>query len=140
MPRRLSLSILLAAMGAIVLAQSKVTIPVPRTHAENGRQMYASYCAPCHGVDGRGHGPAAAALKTPPPDLTIMSRNNHGTYPTRHVVAVLEFGMQATAHGSKEMPVWGPVLAGLDHPGSARDTQALRIHNLARYIQTLQVK
>ncbi len=27
---------------------------VPKTQANNGKQMYVSYCAPCHGVDGKG--------------------------------------------------------------------------------------
>lgn len=34
----------------------KVIIPASKTQATNGKQMYVSYCAPCHGVDGRGGG------------------------------------------------------------------------------------
>ena len=45
---------------------SKVTIPVNKTAATSGKQMYAGYCAPCHGVDARGQGPVASALKASP--------------------------------------------------------------------------
>ncbi len=68
--------------------KDKVTITVGKTAATNGKQMYASYCAPCHGVDGKGRGPTASALKVQPTDLTILSKNNHGKFPDAHVVTV----------------------------------------------------
>jgi mono/diheme cytochrome c family protein len=133
---------LLAALGAGLLfaRQSSVNIPVSKTPAYSGKQMYASYCAPCHGLDGRGHGPAAEALKRPPEDLTLLQRNNHGVYPARRVIAVLQFGVEAPAHGSREMPVWGPVFGKLDHPSGRKSTQELRISNLTRYLETLQAR
>ncbi len=74
----LSLSVLIAAIaiGTSFANQTKakVTLPVERTSANDGRQMFTSYCAPCHGIDGRGHGPAAAALKAQPTDLTAISK------------------------------------------------------------------
>ena len=33
-----------------------------------GRDNFDFFCAPCHGLEGRGDGPIAAALKTPPSD------------------------------------------------------------------------
>ncbi|MBZ5572099.1 MAG: cytochrome c [Acidobacteriia bacterium] len=44
----------------------------------SGQQMYSAYCAVCHGNDGKGGGPAAEALKVPPPDLTVLARKNGG--------------------------------------------------------------
>jgi mono/diheme cytochrome c family protein len=35
-----------------------------------GAELFAKYCAACHGTDGKGHGPAAARLPTPPQDMT----------------------------------------------------------------------
>ena len=35
-----------------------------------GAALYPTHCAICHGADGRGDGPAAAALAEPPADLT----------------------------------------------------------------------
>jgi hypothetical protein len=74
MLKHLLLTALAAAFAVSVgyadQSNTKVTIPVTKTSPTSGRQMFSSYCAPCHGVDGRGHGPAATALKTPPADLT----------------------------------------------------------------------
>ena len=75
----------LAAAILVVLgyAQSNTngTIAVNKTTATSGMQMYINYCASCHGVDGRGNGPAAAARRMPPTDLTVLSKNNHGVFP-----------------------------------------------------------
>ena len=115
---------------------AKVTIPVNKTAATSGQQMFTSYCAPCHGTDGRGHGPAAAALRTQPMDLTTISKNNHGKYPDTRVVTVLRFGTEVQAHGSAEMPVWGPILGKMNQTN--RQEKDLRISNLSRYLESIQ--
>ena len=127
---------------AFVSAQeSKLIVPAPPTSANNGKQMYESYCATCHGLDGRGHGPGANVLQVQPTDLSRLSKNNNGTYPDTHVIAVIRFGMESPAHGSKSMPVWGPALLKMDPPsGGLYNIQALRIANLANYVETLQAK
>lgn len=116
----------------------KVVIPVDKTPANNGRQMFVSYCAPCHGVEGKGNGPAAAALKIPPTDLTVLSKKNHGRFPDTHIVAVMQFGADVPAHGSSQMPVWGPIFDKMS-PANAQEKQ-LRINNLSRYIESLQAR
>jgi len=78
MLKRFLLSVLAAALLVdLGYAQSNTngTTAVNKTTATSGKQMYINYCASCHGVDGRGNGPAAAALKMPPTDLTVLSRN-----------------------------------------------------------------
>lgn len=40
------------------------------TSLKNGRTLYQSYCAPCHGKNGKGDGPAAASLHPKPADYT----------------------------------------------------------------------
>ncbi|HVZ84611.1 MAG TPA: c-type cytochrome [Terracidiphilus sp.] len=116
----------------------KVVIPVDKTPANNGRQMFVSYCAPCHGVEGKGNGPAAAALKIPPTDLTVLSKKNHGRFPDTHIVAVMQFGADVPAHGSSQMPIWGPIFDKMS-PANAQEKQ-LRINNLSRYIESLQAR
>ena len=120
------------------LANHKVTIAVKKTAATSGQQMYTSYCAPCHGTDGKGNGPAANALRTPPTDLTILAKNNGGKFPGTHVVTVLQFGSELASHGSEQMPVWGPIL-GRMNLASPHD-KMLRMSNLTRYLETIQVK
>jgi mono/diheme cytochrome c family protein len=106
------------------------------TSPANGKQMFDNYCASCHGLDGKGHGPAAPALKTPPTDLTGLSRSNHGEFPEAHAIAVLQYGTTIPAHGAAEMPVWGPILGKMDKVSP--QVQKLRISNLVRYLETLQ--
>jgi mono/diheme cytochrome c family protein len=132
---------LLAGIGYANQSTSrKVVIPVSRTSATNGKQMYVSYCAPCHGVDGRGQGPVAAALKKQPADLALLSKNNGGKFPSTHVMTVLQFGAANPSHGTADMPVWGPVLSGMDKTNAEPNVQVLRISNLSRYLQSLQAK
>jgi mono/diheme cytochrome c family protein len=115
-------------------------VPIKPTSASSGEEMYKEYCAACHGLDGKGNGPAASALKTPPPDLSLLAKNNEGKYPATHVVAVLTFGSSAPAHGSAEMPVWGRLLSSLHTHRSTPAIVQLRIKNLSDYIESLQAK
>jgi mono/diheme cytochrome c family protein len=116
--------------------QEKLVIGVNRTNPTDGKTMYQGYCAPCHGVDGRGNGPAASAMKTQPVDLTQLARMNHGKYPESHIASVLQFGSSLPAHGSAVMPVWGQLFDKIDSAQS-QDT-ALRVGNLTRYLETIQ--
>ena len=66
-----------------------------------GRDSFAFYCATCHGPGGKGDGPTAAALKTEPSDLTLLSRRTGGTYPRSRIEAfVMGVGRAVPAHGS----------------------------------------
>ena len=77
--------------------------------------LFRRYCASCHGVDGRGHGPASVALKHGAPDLTRISQRNGGTFPFRRVKEIIEGNESGPlAHGSREMPVWGPIFHEVD--------------------------
>ena len=132
-----------AAMLAVSLSfadqsQSKIVIPVNKTAPNNGKEMYKNYCAPCHGTDGKGHGPVASSLKSQPTDLTEIQKNNHGKFPDSHVAAILQFGAEVPAHGTSTMPIWGPILGSMNRANS-QDKQ-LRISNLTRYLQSLQTK
>ena len=132
---------LLAGMGYANQSTSrKLVIPVSKTSATNGKQMYVNYCAPCHGVDGKGQGPVATALKSQPTDLALLSENNGGKFPSTHVMTVLQFGTANPSHGTAGMPVWGPVLSSMDTSDAEPNVKDLRISNLSRYLQSLQAK
>jgi mono/diheme cytochrome c family protein len=98
--------------------------------------MYSQYCAVCHGADGKGNGPAAAALKSPPNDLTQLAKKNGGAFPEMQVLRTITSG-DVVAHGSKDMPIWGNVLKGLD---SSASVLQLRLTNLTAHIQSMQSK
>lgn len=129
---------LAVGMGYADQSKTKVTIPVTKVSPTSGKQMYGNYCAPCHGVDGRGHGPVAPALKTPPTDLTVLSKNNHGKFPDTHIVSVLQNGVEIPSHGSAEMPIWGPILGKMNQ--TTPQDRMLRISNLSRFLDGIQAK
>ena len=113
-------------------------VPVKPTSAASGKEMYTTYCAVCHGTDGKGGGPAASALKTPPADLTMLSKNNGGKYPAMKVTSTIRGQAGLPAHGSKEMPVWGSLFWGMSH-GHESEVQQ-RTANLTQFIESLQAK
>ncbi|MGC0774215.1 MAG: cytochrome c [Candidatus Acidiferrum sp.] len=112
--------------------------PIAQTSPASGKEMFKAYCAACHGADARGDGPAAADLKTAPANLTTLAKRHDGKFPVDYVTNVLRSGVKAPAHGSSEMPVWGPLFASV----SGRDPAVvnMRISNLVRYLETLQEK
>jgi mono/diheme cytochrome c family protein len=119
-------------------SNSTVVAPTLRTSPANGARMYGAYCASCHGTNGKGDGPSAAALRIPPVDLTVLSKNNGGKFPANHVATVLRFGPKIPSHSMPEMPAWEPVFGKMDVAGN-HDTQ-LRISNLSRYLEAIQEK
>jgi len=113
--------------------------PVPRqANVASGRESFLEYCATCHGKTGKGDGPAAYVLRTPPPDLTTLAKRHDGKYPAGSVSAVLTFGRGFASHGSEDMPIWGPRFKKLD---PVRDpTGQQHIDDVVAYIQSLQEK
>jgi mono/diheme cytochrome c family protein len=121
--------------------QTKKTIQhvaIKPTSPASGQEMYTSYCAVCHGTEGKGGGPAASALKTTPVDLTMLSKNNGGKFPSLKVASVLRGTSHLPVHGSKEMPVWGPLFRSMSR-GNEGEVQQ-RVANLTQYVESLQVK
>jgi mono/diheme cytochrome c family protein len=114
-------------------------VPAPNVNPASGKDMYMAYCAACHGADGRGDGPAAPALKTPPTNLTLLAAKKAGRFPEAQVQQSIKGDPNMlSAHGSKDMPVWGPTFLQL---GSRSAAQAqLRIRNLTSYIESIQSK
>jgi mono/diheme cytochrome c family protein len=105
-----------------------------------GQDLFSFYCASCHGRDGKGSGPVAQALKTPPPDLTTLARRNGGAFPRGRVVQFIAGGGTTLrgAHGSNEMPVWGPIFIALD-PSDDR-LALIRVENVVQYLESIQTK
>lgn len=75
--------------------------------SEAGRGWYVTYCAACHGADGRGEGPVAGALARDPSDLTRLAERNAGVFDGGSVAAFIDGRRPLDVHGSREMPVWG---------------------------------
>jgi mono/diheme cytochrome c family protein len=111
----------------------------PPEYVPSGKVMFKQYCAACHGVDAKGHGPARAALKIPAADLTTLTkRHGGGEFPYDYVSNILRFGPGVAAHGSSDMPTWGAIFQYMDNYNRA--TVEKRIKNLTDYLVTLQEK
>jgi len=100
-----------------------------------GSDTFREYCAVCHGIGGRGNGPAASALKVPPPDLTMLQKRNEKRFPEDQIRAMLLGQRPLPSHGSADMPIWGPIFRHLEEP----QITSMRIGNLLTYIRAFQV-
>jgi mono/diheme cytochrome c family protein len=135
------------SIAALVLAATVAIAASPQTTGRRnpplvidsmtGQDLFGFYCATCHGRDAKGHGPVAASLKVAPADLTTIARRNNGVFPSARIAAFLTDGDARTeAHGTREMPIWGPIFMALD----PSDTLTrVRINNVVSHVQTLQV-
>lgn len=106
-------------------------------YSVKGPELYRAHCAACHGVDGKGNGPLAPALKTLPADLTALSRNNKGEFPANRVRKFVSGEQLSASHGSREMPVWGPIFHQIEED---QDFGNVRLENLVKYLESIQQK
>ena len=107
--------------------------------AMSGKELYARFCASCHGTEGRGDGPVASAFKVEVPDLTLIARRAGGEYPRERIARVIDGRHIIGAHGTRTMPVWGEDFSTLEigNPDAERSTRLI-IGRLADYVLLLQ--
>jgi mono/diheme cytochrome c family protein len=136
-----SLLLAVAVCSACATAREKPSAPAPDPLlVEVGAGLFATYCASCHGVDARGDGPAASALRTPPADLTRIAASSGGVFPESSAARLIDGRFDLPAHGSREMPIWGARLAD-QIPGMATGEVARgQITSLVEYLKSLQVE
>jgi mono/diheme cytochrome c family protein len=118
--------------GSFAFAEEKVDAKA----AGAGRGLFLQYCTSCHGTDAKGAGPAAASLKAPVPDLTTLPQKN-GKFDEARVRTSIEGTQAKTAHGTRDMPVWGKVFESRPTKPGAGWAQT-DIWNLTQYIQSIQ--
>ncbi|MEX0763189.1 MAG: copper resistance protein CopC [Dehalococcoidia bacterium] len=93
--------------------------PFPPTpdSLEQGGAVYATHCASCHGMGGRGDGPAGAELDPPPADLVV----HVPLHPDGELFTIIQEGVPGTA-----MPAF---------EGTLSDDE---IWHLINYLRTLE--
>lgn len=127
-------------MPARTSAQTKPATPKPYEHliySLKGPDLFRAHCAPCHGSDGKGDGPIAPALKAKPANLTALAKNNQGKFPTERVNKFIAGDEVVVAHGTREMPVWGPIFHQIEED---QDFGNVRLQNLVKYLESIQQK
>lgn len=123
---------IVAALYWVLPAQSALA-GAKSGYVERGRKLFNQYCATCHGVNGKGEGPVAAALKIAPSDLTSIQQPGE-KFPFSRVQTKIDGEKEVTAHGTSKMPVWGTIF---------RRTQGelqkhADVYSLVRYIESIQ--
>ena len=127
---------LMVPVGLTILFTSNVMAEKKPPKVPSGREIFMDRCAVCHGEDGKGNGPAASSLKIPPGDVTILKKNNRGAFPTERVTRIVGEQVVITAHGSREMPIWGELF----NAKTPEDQQAAneQFKNLLSYLKSIQ--
>lgn len=106
----------------------------------SGKDLYARFCAACHGAQARGDGPVAASFNIEVPDLRLIASRHGGTFPRERIERIIDGRHILAAHGSRTMPVWGEDLSQLEigTPDAEKATR-LVIKRLTDYLQSVQL-
>jgi mono/diheme cytochrome c family protein len=140
MKLRLARAARLAVVSTLALAAPAFAAdPAPSLLATSGERLYVRYCAVCHAKSGRGDGPFAGLLRTPPADLTTIAARRGGAFPDAEIAQFVDGRLVPLAHGTREMPVWGrwlgtPIAEGTEPDEVARG----EVLAIVEYLKTLQ--
>lgn len=105
----------------------------------SGSYAYRTYCASCHGTDGRGEGPLAENLRFHPPDLSLIARRHGGEFPAEEIRRIVDGRKPLPGHGGPEMPIWGDAFKSLE-TGFDDAKVKERIRSVVEHLRTLQAK
>jgi mono/diheme cytochrome c family protein len=138
------LALTILVTGAAIFAASSAL--AQQKKVDVGQKEFEIACAICHGADAKGKGFYVPSLKTAPPDLTVLSKNNGGVFPVDRVHEVIDGRAQIVTHGSRDMPIWGTRYAinaaeyYVDVPYDAEAYIRNRVLNLVNYLYQIQQK
>ena len=132
-------AIALFGVSAAALAQD------PRSEGWSfGKDQFNARCAPCHGANGKGAGPAAKQLGTTVPDITTYAKRNGGKFPVELAWQKID-GRPASFDTERSMPVWGrdfrhEAMANVNATAKPESYVAAEIFAIIEYMKGLQVK
>jgi mono/diheme cytochrome c family protein len=140
--RRASVALLLVVASAGWASRATAQEPTaPKPPAAvavvSGAYAFRTYCASCHGTDGRGEGPLTDSLRFHPPDLTLIAKRHGGEFPTEKVVRIVDGRNPVKGHGGPDMPIWGDAFRNAE-TGYDDATARAKIRGVVDYLKTLQ--
>jgi len=134
-------------MSLMVTVAVVIAVPAPARGGEShaaqqgsttdGRSVFQTYCASCHGESGRGNGAVAVFLRRPPADLTQIAKRNKGVFPAERVYQQIDGRQVVKAHGDSQMPVWGDAFSKVT-VGSDDASIKARIDALVKHLASIQ--
>lgn len=128
-----------AALSSAPVATAQEPARARTSLAIAGANNFAQYCVACHGKDAKGTGTLAPNLRPKPADLTLLSKNNGGTFPRDMVFQIIDGSTKVKGHGGGDMPEWGAAFKASSGSGDAAAV-ARQIDSLVDYLETIQVK
>lgn len=132
-----ALGLVACSLAALPLV-AQTSQDTPQGPNLDGAKTYEEDRAVCHGKEGKGDGPAAPALKAKTVNLTMLAKQDGGTFSrTKVEESILGTDWFIPAHGTVDMPIWGPVFKSIDPDDG---TRVQRINNLLDFIERMQVK
>jgi mono/diheme cytochrome c family protein len=130
----------LAGLGPVAPAGADQE-EIDQVLADMGSEFYQRYCASCHGIEGKGDGPAASVLDPPPKDLTRIAVRRGGKFPDGEIARYVDGRFEVAAHGSRTMPVWGESFgAAIPDAGVSEEVVRGRILVIVEYLKSIQVR
>ena len=111
--------------------------PDAGVYGVSGAYAYRTYCASCHGTDGKGEGPLAESLRFHPPDLSLIAKRNGGEYPAEKIHRIVDGRKPLPGHGGPDMPIWGDAFRNAD-TGYDDAKVKEKIRSVVAYLRTLQ--
>lgn len=128
-------------LGLMVVLGLAAPVTLAAQDANEGEALYRFYCATCHGLSAKGNGPMSPSLVVQPVDLTQLSAQNNGVFPTTRVVMRIDGRDALISHGSA-MPVYGDFFAGHDVATKAETGQPIMtsqpVVDLLAYLEGIQ--
>lgn len=112
---------------------------VAQDPVSRGAGNFQTYCAGCHGTDARGFGQTS---RMAPPDLTLLSRHNNGTFPLIRVLDKVEGYSRGIGGDGGDMPELGFLMEGrlvrIDAGDGATRPVPQALADMVRYIRAIQ--
>jgi mono/diheme cytochrome c family protein len=105
-----------------------------------GADTFATHCASCHGLQGEGDGPVAAAMRVTVPNLRSLTERSGGQFPTETVASYIDGRNMPAAHGDRYMPVWGSVFATTEQLLEDAENPEQRIAAVIEFLVQLQTE
>ena len=132
--------------GALLFAACAMSVAdhAAARDAKIGQEEYRLHCAACHGLEGLGDGPIGQILKTPAPNLALITERNGGKFPVQKIYDIIEGSSVVAAHGTRDLPLWGDRYRAATSPQTpdqvslANDQAQQRVLSLVYFLGTLQ--